>query len=71
MNETKIINIRRIETKLSRRLNFKNNRYDEINTYRNKRIKFNFKRVPQSRVRRQISFNDILFQKIIFNNIKL
>ena len=71
INEIKTTSIRGLKINLFRKLNIKDDRYNEINTYRNKCIKFNLKRMPQSRIRRQILFNNILFQEIVFNKIKL
>ena len=71
MNETKTTSIQEIKANLFRKLNIKNNRYDKNNTYRNKCIKFTFKRMSQLKERKQILFNDILFQKMIFNETKL
>ena len=47
MNEIEATNIREIKISLPRKLNVKNNKYDKVDMYRNKCIKFNHKRVPQ------------------------
>ena len=45
MNDIIIMSVRRIKTNLFRKFNIKNDKYNKSNTYRNKRVKFNFKRM--------------------------
>ena len=53
------------------RIDFENVRFIKINTYRDKRIKFNYKSLFQSKTKKQITFNDLFFQKIFVNKTKL
>ena len=49
---------------MSQKFNIENNQYHSMDTYRNERIKFNHKRMPQSKLRKKILFIDILFKKL-------
>ena len=71
MRTIKTKNLQKITTNIFERIDFKNVRFTKINTYRDKRIKFNYKNLFQSKTREQIIFNDLFFQKNLVNKIKL
>ena len=43
------------------RIDFENVQFTKINTYQNKRIKFNYKNLFQSKTREQITLNNLFF----------
>ena len=49
MKTTKTKSLRQITTNMFERIDFKNVRFTKVNTYRDKRIKFNYKNLFQLR----------------------
>ena len=50
MKSTKTKNLRQITISIFERIDFENVRFIKINTYRDKRIKFNYKSLFQSKI---------------------
>ena len=71
MKTIKTKNFQQITINMFERIDFENVRFTKINTHQDKRIKFNYKNLFQSKTREQITLNDLFFQKVFVNKIKL
>ena len=69
--QKKTRNLQQITINMFKRIDFENVRFTKINIHRDKRIKFNYKNLFQSKTWKQMTFSDLFFQKIFVNKTKL
>jgi hypothetical protein len=64
-------NIWKFAKNVYQKVSNENVRFEKINTIKNKRIKFNYKNLHQSKIRWQVTFNNVFLKKILVNKTKL